>query len=70
MSWDKIWNFIIARMSVEVPDEMSACLDCDEIQCSYARYENCANRLAMAAAMRALRDRDANFAGDVGRQPG
>jgi hypothetical protein len=47
-------TFIREHLVDEVPDEMSACLDCGAIQCRDGRYEDCPNRLARAAALKAL----------------
>ena len=51
--------------ATEVPDEMSACLDCDAVQCSYERYNDCTNLLAMAAALQTRRTQDSESPGDV-----
>jgi hypothetical protein len=39
----------------DVPDELDACLDCGNFDCTEGRFENCRNRLARAAALAALR---------------
>jgi hypothetical protein len=39
----------------EVPEELSACLNCGVLQCSQERWVTCPHRLAEAAALKALR---------------
>jgi len=51
----KIRDLIKKYLVADVPDELSACLDCDALQCSNDRWETCPNRLARAAALRAGR---------------
>jgi hypothetical protein len=70
MFGERIRGFILRHVSTEVPDEMAACLDCRAAQCSYTRYRDCPNRLAQAAALRALREQAAECPGDVGRRSG
>jgi hypothetical protein len=47
----------------EVPDEISACLDCGKVQCVDKAFRTCPNRLARAAALKALRERETQEAG-------
>ena len=52
-----IWRDIVKRNVIDnVPNEMAACLDCDEVQCSGERYDHCAVRLATADALETFRD--------------
>jgi hypothetical protein len=54
----KFWSAIKRRVVEEVPDEMSACLDCGELQCEDGRYATCQNRLRTSAALKAMRAAD------------
>ncbi|MDR3533742.1 MAG: hypothetical protein P4L90_24670 [Rhodopila sp.] len=38
----------------EVPDELSACLDCGAVQCLETEFRTCPTRLARATALDAL----------------
>ena len=60
---DRAKNFAAIRRDIvkrnvidNVPNEMAACLDCDEVQCSGERYDHCAVRLATADALETFRD--------------
>jgi hypothetical protein len=55
-----IRNFIKRHAVDEVPDEMSACQECRELQCLNDRYQTCPNRLAEAAALTAARTTEAD----------
>jgi hypothetical protein len=50
-----IRDFTTRHLVDEVPDEMSACLDCGEVQCLNDKYQTCPNRLAQAAVLSAAR---------------
>ncbi len=63
----KFWSFILRHISAEVPDEMSACLDCGATQCTNAKYQSCPNRLAHAAALTAWRKEAAEGSGSPAR---
>ena len=49
------WTWLKARLVEEVPDDMAACLDCQNLDCRVSRYETCPNRLSRAAVLRAMR---------------
>lgn len=51
----KLWIYVREQLVAEVPDEMSACLDCGAIQCLAGKFDNCPTRLARAAALQAMR---------------
>ncbi len=51
----KFQDFIVNHLIAEVPDELSACLDCGFVECTNEKWETCANRLARLAAIRAMR---------------
>jgi hypothetical protein len=52
-----IWKTFVRRNVIDnVPNEMAACLDCDEVECSGDRYDHCAVRLATADALETFRD--------------
>lgn len=51
----KFWTFVSRQLVGDVPDEMSACLDCSAVQCRDNRFETCPHRLAEATALRAMR---------------
>jgi hypothetical protein len=50
----KIHDFIVGHIVAEVPDALSACLDCGFVECPNEKWENCPNRLARAAALGAM----------------
>ena len=39
----------------DVPDELSACLDCGRVECAESKFQSCPNRLARAAALKTER---------------
>jgi hypothetical protein len=41
----------------DVPNELSACLECGAIHCSESEFRNCPHRLQRVAALEALRER-------------
>ena len=49
----KLWAFVRKHLVNEVPDEMSACLDCGAIQCKDHEFLSCPYRLDRAAALKA-----------------
>jgi hypothetical protein len=52
-----IWRAFVTRNVIDnVPNEMAACLDCDEVKCSGDRYDHCAVRLATADALETFQD--------------
>jgi hypothetical protein len=48
-------GFFSRHVVAEVPEEMSACLNCRVSQCTQERWAACPQRLAEAAALKALR---------------
>ena len=46
-----IQRFIRKYIVTEVPNAMSACLDCKVVQCTADEWESCANRLARKATL-------------------
>jgi hypothetical protein len=46
-----IRSFIEKYIVTEVPNAMSACLDCKVVQCTADEWETCANRLARKASL-------------------
>jgi hypothetical protein len=52
----EVWEaFVKNHVVAHVPDEMSACLDCDAVQCLNGHYETCPSRLAEVAVLKATR---------------
>jgi hypothetical protein len=51
----RIRRFFGGHIVADVPDEISACLECGAVQCVEGKFRNCPNRLARVAALRALR---------------
>jgi hypothetical protein len=59
--WEKIvssWLRRVFRRHIvaEVPDELSACLECGAVQCVEGTFRNCRRRLERVAALKALRE--------------
>jgi hypothetical protein len=50
----KLWIIVKKHIVGEVPDEMSACIDCDAVQCCSEQYATCSHRLARFAALQAM----------------
>jgi hypothetical protein len=47
-----VWTAFVKRNVIDtVPNEMAACLDCDEVKCSGDQFEHCAVRLATADSL-------------------
>ena len=55
---DVLSRFIRRYVVDEVPDEMSACLDCSATVCSRERYRTCQHRLEVAAWTKAYNERE------------
>jgi hypothetical protein len=53
--FDWLRRFFDRHIVANVPDELSACLECGEIQCVDSKFRNCPNRLARVAALKASR---------------
>ena len=53
--FDWLRRFFERHVVADVPDELSACLECGEIQCVDSKFSNCPNRLARVAALKASR---------------
>jgi hypothetical protein len=52
---DTIYALVRKHIVDEVPDAMSACLDCGTLDCRDNIYETCPNRLRAEAALRTAR---------------
>jgi hypothetical protein len=53
----RVWRSLVRRHIVDdVPDEMTACFNCDSVRCSEEKYEACPNRLAQLAELRAAQN--------------
>jgi hypothetical protein len=50
----KLWTVVMKHIVGEVPDEMSACMDCGAVQCCSEQYATCSYRLARFAALRVM----------------
>jgi hypothetical protein len=49
----EVWRrFVRRHIADDVPDEMVACLDCGETECSEERYQTCRHRLVSAESYR------------------
>jgi hypothetical protein len=51
----RIWSFLSKQVVTDVPDELSACMECGVTQCPDDRFRTCPRRLAQAAALRTAR---------------
>jgi hypothetical protein len=51
----KLWARVKAHIVEDVPDDMSACLDCEALQCRDDQYETCPRRLIRAADLGKMR---------------
>jgi hypothetical protein len=65
----KLWTFVRRHLVDDVPDEMSACLECGAVQCRQDKYETCPNRLAHAEALRAARSVDGGEESSGSQEP-
>jgi hypothetical protein len=52
--------FLTRHIVTEVPDEIAACMECGAVQCVEGKFRHCPNRLARAAALKAMRDQQAD----------
>jgi hypothetical protein len=50
----RLWAWATQHVVTDVPAEISACLDCDKIQCLESEFRDCPIRLARAAALKAM----------------
>ena len=50
----KIHDFVAKYIVADVPDALSACLDCGFVECLNEKWESCSNRLAREAALCAM----------------
>ena len=50
----QIHDFIVKHIVADVPDAVSACLDCGFVQCLNEKWDTCPNRLARVAGLRAI----------------
>ena len=51
----KIHDFVVKYIVGDVPDALSACLDCGFVECLNEKWESCPNRLAREASLLAMR---------------
>jgi hypothetical protein len=56
---DWLRRFYRRNVVADVPDELSACLDCGRVECAESKWQSCPNRLARAAALKAERPLEA-----------
>ncbi len=59
----RLWRFLGRQVVENVPDELSACLECSAVQCVDSQWRNCPRRLARVADLKALRESEAKGAG-------
>jgi hypothetical protein len=52
--------FLTRHIVTDVPDEIAACMECGVTQCVEGKFRNCPNRLARAAALKAMHHRQAD----------
>jgi hypothetical protein len=52
--------YLTRHIVTDVPDEISACIECSVTQCVEGKFRNCPNRLARFAALKAMHDQPAN----------
>jgi hypothetical protein len=50
----KFWAWASTQLVTDVPSDIAACLDCGKVQCVEAEFRDCPNRLARAAALKAM----------------
>ena len=50
----RLWVWMVGQVVLDVPAEISACLDCGKVQCVESEFRNCPARLARAAALKAM----------------
>jgi hypothetical protein len=53
---DAIRTFIRKDIAAEVPDDLSACMDCDSVECPEEEFKNCPNRLARLTELQRLKN--------------
>jgi hypothetical protein len=53
---DVIRTLIRKDIAAEVPDDLSACMDCDSIDCPEKEFKNCPNRLARLTELQRLKN--------------
>lgn len=51
----KLWAFLKKNVVGEVPDELSACIECRVAQCGGEKFLTCPNRLNRAEGLKAMR---------------
>lgn len=49
-----LWHALKDQVVIEVPEALFACLDCDFVECSESKFQDCPNRLAIAAMLQAM----------------
>jgi hypothetical protein len=54
---DETWRKLLRRfIAHDIPDDMEACFDCNEVRCPNEKFETCPRRLDRAAARTAEPD--------------
>ncbi len=61
--FDRLWRFLGGQVVENVPDELSACLECGAVQCVDSKWRNCPRRLERVSALKALHESEARDAG-------
>ena len=56
MVFDWLRRLFRRHIVADVPDELSACLECGAVQCVEGTFRNCRVRLERVAALKALRE--------------
>ncbi|HBK09460.1 MAG TPA: hypothetical protein DDZ81_26960 [Acetobacteraceae bacterium] len=56
----KLWAWASSQIVTDVPAEISACLDCGQVQCLDSQFRNCPNRLARSASLKAMSNKTAS----------
>jgi hypothetical protein len=51
--FSRIRAFIQRHIIADVPNDLSACLDCDALECIHGKWETCPHRLKRAADLEA-----------------
>jgi hypothetical protein len=65
----KIHDFVVKHIVADVPEAMSACLDCGVVQCVDSKWETCPNRLAREAGLVAMQAAAAHSAEPRANEP-
>jgi hypothetical protein len=57
--FEAIKSFIRKDIAAEVPDDLSACMDCDSVDCPEEKFKTCPNRLARLTELKTLKTKTA-----------